>query len=275
MSACVDLTGRQFGRLTVLEKTDQRRNGKNVVWKCQCICGNMTFVTSGCLNSRQSTSCGCYNRERIRETQFVDLKGQQFGRLTVLEKTDQRRGGSVVWTCRCLCGTVKDISAHELRSGDSRSCGCYQRDRASETFTTHGMSRTPEYSIWVVMHQRTSNTNDKDYHHYGGRGIEVCERWNSFENFLADMGPRPGSEYTLEREDNNRGYDPGNCRWATHQEQCNNRRNNVFITHNGKTQTISQWARELGVSPQTLRYRLVIRKLSMEQIFRFCDKKAA
>lgn len=128
----------------------------------------------------------------------------------------------------------------------------------------HGLTDTPIHRSWMSMHQRCRNSNDRAFKNYGGRGIVVCERWASFEAFLEDLGPKPEG-YELEREDVNGNYEPGNCRWATIKEQANNRRTSRFITYDGRTQTIAQWADELGLKMHTLYRRVVIRQMPLEQ----------
>lgn len=120
---------------------------------------------------------------------------------------------------------------------------------------THGLSGTPVYQVWRAMKNRCELKSVESYQNYGGRGIKVCDRWQSFESFLTDMGPRPKG-MTVERNDTDGNYEPGNCRWATRAEQSVNKRNNVHLTANGKTQTMTEWARELGVNHTAIVYRL-------------------
>lgn len=141
--------------------------------------------------------------------------------------------GRARFVCRCDCGTEKIISSGNLGKGKSNSCGCLQREGATARLNAnrkikHGMKRrgnpAPEYAVWSMMKKRCHDPEDKDYRHYGGRGIVVCQRWrDSFENFIADMGRRPPG-LTLERKDNSKGYEPSNCKWATWTEQAKNRR---------------------------------------------------
>ncbi len=126
---------------------------------------------------------------------------------------------------------------------------------ANKRRTKHGMYRTRVYRIWAGMKQRCENPNNTAYHRYGGRGIKVCDRWQDFDNFLSDMGD-PYDWQSLDRLDNDGDYEPGNCRWATTQEQQNNLRSNRLFTHDGKTQTLAQWARDLGIAYHVLKYRL-------------------
>jgi hypothetical protein len=147
---------------------------------------------------------------------LVDMSGRKVARLTILERSARRNAtGSAFWRCRCDCGNEIEVSGVNIRNGQTQSCGCVH--------ITHGMTLSPEYRIWRGMHQRCTNPNSTKYENYGGRGITVCDRWRSFENFYADMGPRPEG-LTIERINNEQGYGPGNCKWATYSEQNLNRR---------------------------------------------------
>lgn len=181
-----------------------------------------------------------------------DLAGRQFERLTVIELRGRGKQRGARWLCRCRCGTVRIVAAHDLKSGATLSCGCLGRERRRK----HGLHRTPEYRIWASMLDRCRNPNGKYYHHYGGRGITVCERWYSFRNFIADMGQRPSPKHTIERRDNERGYSKRNCRWATKSEQMNNTRQTRLLTFRGKTQCLVWWAREIGIDHRTLNHRI-------------------
>lgn len=136
------------------------------------------------------------------------------------------------------------------------------------TTLSHGHARdgaiSKTYGVWKSMRHRCRNKNDPNYHHYGGRGITVCERWNSFENFLADMGEKPDG-LTLEREDNDRGYGPDNCRWASWSDQHRNTRHNRMLTMGGRTQCLKAWAQETGVSPVTISSRIKLYGWSVEE----------
>lgn len=177
--------------------------------------------------------------------------GARFGRWTTIgpRRPGPYPGHSTI-RCRCVCGVERDVLLCSLRSGRSSSCGCFERD----VKTTHGQSQSGgAYSSWQAMKTRCLNKKSKDFERYGACGIKVCDRWLKFENFFEDMGPRPsGTE--LERKDNDGHYEPGNCRWASDQEQANNRSNNTRI----RGKTIAEWSRETGISPSTLGNRRAV-----------------
>jgi hypothetical protein len=190
-----------------------------------------------------------------------NITGQKFGRWVVIKRNGNNAGGTALWLCKCECGNKATVRGTELRYGRSRSCGCLNSDVVSAMVTkrntTHGLSHTPIHGIWARMIQRCHNKNSPDYEKYGGRGIAVCKRWrNSFESFYADMGARPDDDAQIDRINNNGPYSPSNCRWATRSENCSNTRRNHFITYSGKTQTMSQWAREIGITHMTLWKRI-------------------
>lgn len=189
--------------------------------------------------------------------QAIDLTGQRFGRLVVLRRGADYTGAGKPqrrWICQCECGMEILTYRGGLRSGRVKSCGCLQRDVVAMNSTTHGRSTSPEYVVWSGMHARCRDASHESFQRYGARGIQVCERWNSFEAFYTDMGPRPDG-MTLERNDNDGNYEPGNCRWATRIEQARNTRKTVFITFEGETLSLADWGRRLNTKTSTLRQR--------------------
>ena len=183
-----------------------------------------------------------------------DLSGQKFGRLTAVELSGSRNGKSL-WLCQCECGNSKITMAESLLSGACQSCGCLRKQMSSQRRTTHGLSQSPEYNIWQNMHRRCGDVSHRAYWRYGGRGISVCSRWGSFQSFYDDMGPRPDS-LTLERIDNNKGYSPDNCRWATRKDQIRNRENTLVVSYKGSTIPVAELADYLKVNYFTLLDRL-------------------
>lgn len=193
--------------------------------------------------------------------------GDHFSRLTVIKYAGVRRIGTLrnaarAWECRCECGGNVTASTAQLRSGNTKSCGCLNRQRQHERGVAaypaiHGASKTPEFQSWNSMVHRCTNPKSRAYGNYGGRGIAVCDRWrNSFVNFLADMGPRPTPKHTIDRIDNNGPYSPDNCRWATRIEQARNTRRSIVLDFNGQSLTLFEWAERSGVPYKTLRSRV-------------------
>lgn len=180
--------------------------------------------------------------------------GQMFGRLTVLEEVASDLWGNPKVKVQCSCGSpVKVVNLKNLRSGASKSCGCYNREQLAAR-RLHNGEGTPEYGVWKSMWQRCTNKNNSDYANYRDR--TPPERWRDFVNFLSDMGPRPSLKHSIERTDNSKPYGPENCKWATIEEQVRNRSNNRRITYKNKTLLLVDWAKELGLTHSALSHRL-------------------
>lgn len=184
--------------------------------------------------------------------------GDKFSKLTTISIGDDRK----YFLCLCDCGEKKLVRRDHLKSGKTTSCGCVRNVLASERAhvmheanITHGMSGTRVHNIWFTMRQRCNNQKNPHYKFYGGRGIKICQRWGVFENFLADMG-EPDTDMTIDRIDNNKGYEPTNCRWASRKEQMFNTSNNHYLEHNGIIKTVTEWALDLGVHRNTLNERI-------------------
>jgi hypothetical protein len=185
------------------------------------------------------------------------LIGQRFGRLTVIDgpfKNGKKRS----WKSICDCGNESVNQQTVLRRGEAISCGCFRKEITKAVHQVHGKALTPEYKVWAGLKDRCTNTNSNVYGRYGGRGIQVCESWYAFENFMADMGERPSAKHSLDRIDNDGDYKPSNCRWATHKQQCRNKSNNVFFDTEFGRLTAPEMAEHKScvVSETTLRYRL-------------------
>lgn len=185
-------------------------------------------------------------------SRIVDVIGKKFGKLLVLEECKERdKNGGKIYKCKCDCGNISYVRRGNLiAKNGTKSCGCSHVGHSK-----HGKTNTRLYNIWLGMKNRCCNPNSTSYKNWGGRGILVCKEWKeSFETFY-DWAINNGyrDNLSIDRIDNDGNYEPSNCRWATRKEQANNTRNNVYLTYNGKTQTMTQWADEFGVSHETIR----------------------
>lgn len=180
--------------------------------------------------------------------------GQTFSRYTVIGDAEPKSGMRMV-VCRCECGTEVTVYAKNLKSGNSRSCGCLKSEKTAQRNHKHGEAKSREWRIWVGLLQRCSQNAGKNAQWYSARGITVCDRWLTFDNFLADMGRAPEGAQ-IDRIDNALGYAPDNCRWATPSQNSRNRRNNTLLTHAGETMCIQAWADRRGWSNHLISNRL-------------------
>lgn len=199
---------------------------------------------------------------------FNDLTNKRYGRWTAMEKA-ANRGKQTMWLCKCDCGTIREVNAYSLTHNGTYSCGCFAKEHPNRK--KHGLSYSATHRIWANMKDRCYNPHNKAYSDYGGRGIIVCERWkNNFEAFYEDVSKLPHFDekgYSLDRIDNEKNYEPSNVRWATSAEQNQNKRNNINITYNGKTQCLKAWAKELDMPYCTLWQRIKTLKWSAERAF--------
>lgn len=255
-----DITGKTFGFWTVNNFAERVNN--ITYFNCVCKCGTEKKVNANSLRRGETISSGCSRVE--------DVTGRKFGRLTAIRKTETKNR-QAMWECVCDCGNVGSYSLSKMKKGNTKSCGCYFKDKMKEFhedsdhsyLIKHGHStkkkQTDTYKVWAGIRTRCVNPNDTAYQNYGGRGITICERWkDSYENFLEDMGERPGKDYSIDRIDNEQGYSPENCKWATRKEQHRNTRRNVWIEFNGEKKVMADWADEYGIKRQTLKHRLAV-----------------
>ena len=185
--------------------------------------------------------------------------GERFGYWEVIKETKDRKV-----LCRCECGTEKEVQKKHLLSGKTTSCGCFRNQKASERMkknnpynVKHNMYKSRLYGIWNGLKDRCYNSNNAQYHNYGGRGIKVCEEWQEFIPFKEwALNNGYTDTLTLDRTDFDGDYEPNNCRWITIQAQQYNKRNNHLLTYNGRTQTLIEWAKERGIKYNTLQARI-------------------
>lgn len=189
-----------------------------------------------------------------------DVTGQKFGLLTAIERRPNR-GPNTIWAFRCDCGGFIETYIAAAKCGRTKSCGCLLIASQNRGHVTHGLTRrnqhVPEYASWAAAKGRCTNPHNAAFADYGGRGIKMCAEWlNDFGTFYRDMGPRP-PKTSLDRIDNGAGYQPGNCRWATRSEQAANKRNNVLVTHEGRTMILREFADLMGVGYTRLSGRMI------------------
>lgn len=218
-----NLIGQRFGKLLVHKRTENDKWGKTQ-WACKCDCGNEKVVNSRELKRGDTTSCGCNYYD---SNMAINLVGQRYGRLKVIKRMPNI-GNRTAWECVCDCETIKTVTGYELRSGRVHSCGCLRKETASKNATTHGHYYEKLHGVWNSMRQRCTNPNNKDFHHYGGRGITVCTEWNeysAFRQWALATGYKEG--LTIDRKDVDGPYCPHNCRWIPLKDQMTNRRSSL------------------------------------------------
>jgi hypothetical protein len=185
---------------------------------------------------------------------FKNLTGQKFNKLTVIDRTANRVKPSgkqvAMWLCQCDCGKYVTVASGDLKSGHTKSCGCIMKN--NKNGVTHGMCHSRAYRSWRNMRDRCFNPKYKSYKDYGGRGITVCEKWLAFEGFWEDMYEGYADNLTLDRIDNDKNYEPGNCRWITNAEQQANKRCNHLIEINGEIKPLATWAKITNIKESTL-----------------------
>lgn len=251
-----------YGRLKPIRVAPRGGSGHER-WEFRCECGAVKVARACHVLSGRTQSCGCLHAERTRDvsrSQTGIAPGDRFHRLTAVAECP-RDGGFARWSFRCECGTEVVVLAGKVKSGHTKSCGCFGREASRARRYKHGKGdqKTKEYRAWCGMKQRCHNPRSSAYQDYGGRGITVCDRWlgpDGFGHFFADMGLAPSPAHSVDRLDNSRGYSPDNCAWRTRVEQMNNRRGNVTLTHDGEALTVAEWATRLGIKQTTIRARL-------------------
>ena len=203
---------------------------------------------------------------------IVDLTGQKFGKLTVINQADPYISPSgyrkTRWCCECDCGNNVVVVASDLKRGHTQSCGCFQREMTGKALRRHGLRHTKIYHKWLDMKDRCLNKNNKRFFDYYGRGITVCDEWkNSFEAFYKwAMSHGYADNLSIDRIDVNGNYEPSNCRWITMSEQSRNKRNNVLYEYKGEIKTFSEWSRITGINYSTMLHRYHS-GLTTEEIF--------
>lgn len=210
--------------------------------------------------------------------EFMDLTDRKFNMLTVKERMSNSKQGRARWKCLCDCGNYCIVESSKLLNETTKSCGCYRKLRIGNESRKHGRARTKIYETWCHIKQRCFDKNDPRYDDWGGRGITICNEWKenfqSFYDYVSELPHFGEKGYSIDRIDNDGNYEPENVRWVTRIVQNNNTRRNHYLTYNGKTQTIAQWARELGVSPYMIYSRINRCHWSLEDALTLPSKRA-
>lgn len=230
-----DITGQRFSSLLALEYVG---SDNGAVWLFRCDCGNEVSKSGSRVRMGYINSCGCKSALNRFPASLL-CAGQKFGRLTTLSLAD-RVGHNLSWNCQCDCGASVVVLASNLSRGNTKSCGCLRQEVSRRRLIKHDLSGTTVFWTWQEMLRRCRDPKNPAYKNYGARGILVCERWDSFDAFFADMG-HPPKGLTLERIDNDAGYSPQNCKWATRKAQARNTRRNRFVEIGGERKVLAEW----------------------------------
>ena len=268
MSKTPDLVGKRFGRLIVVKRVENIRGYAG--WLCKCDCGGTKKVDTYGLNCGRVRSCGCLEQENreIRKS-FDEYIGKRYAHLLILEEYPTKSNEMRKVVCQCDCGNITVVQFNNLIHGHTKSCGCLKK--IVKPTLKHGKTETRLYNVWSNIRERCFCSTNTSYPNYGGRGITLCDEWASdftnFERWAFENGydeNAPYGECTLDRIDVNGNYEPSNCRWTNAKQQCNNKRNNRWITYNGETHTVAEWARKLDMNYVTLFNRLFKRNWTIE-----------
>lgn len=262
-----DYRGKELSYLKPIAENPELAKDGSKQWDFECVCGKVITTTPYRVVSGHIKSCGCmryknivhkeHRRDNLQKVNPEDYIGMERNRLKVIGFIRPKEKGRTKLECQCKCGKIVYVLPYQFMNGAVKSCGCQRMDELHSR-KTHGMSKHPMYVEWSSMIGRCYNTNNSNYERYGGRGIYVCDEWkDSPENFIKwaeeTGGRQPGT--TLDRSDNDGPYAPWNCRWVTMHEQSRNKRSNILLTFNGKTQCLADWAKETGIQHETLRGR--------------------
>lgn len=253
-----NLVGQKFGKLTVIKRVENDKFNK-AQWLCTCECGGSVVTNTSRLKQGLTTSCGCMKGNRGQKVIPIHV-GDKFGKLTIIEQGGSDKFSNKIWKCACECGSIVEVTAHNLRKGRTTSCGCIKR--VSD-------EHKKLYQVWKGMRARCYSPYHPSYQWYGERGIKVCEEWKnnfvSFKQWALANGFQ--MNLTIERIDFNGNYEPSNCKWIERSEQSSNTRRTIKIEYNGQTHHLKQWAKILGINYETLRSRIRDLGWSVERAF--------
>lgn len=267
-----DITGQRFERLMVVKYSHRDERKRIAVWECVCDCGNTVFAKGTHLRIGEVRSCGCLWRDTFNgrtPSNFKDLTGERFDRLVVLKRMPNTTGyNTTKWLCRCDCGTETVADRSNLIGGRMKSCGCLNSEVQAERQRTHGLSKTKLYRIWSDIITRCYNENSDGYKDYGARGIYMSDEWrNDFTAFYRDMANGYQKGLEIDRIEVNGPYSKENCRWVTHKVNSRNKRNTTYLTIDGVTKSLGDWAEISGRWYQNIHRSLRQGKSHKEAVF--------
>ena len=203
------------------------------------------------------SSVNMFPKSMKHPSNFINRIGKRYGRLKVISEAGFSQSHQrTFWNCICQCGKACKVQGKLLGNGTTKSCGCLSSELTGTRSRTHGFSKAPEYFTYHRMKKRCCDKRCPDYPDYGGRGISICRRWQSFENFLKDMGLKPSPRHSIERKNVNGNYTPSNCKWGTPKEQASNRRSTRLLTFRGEACTMTEWGRRFNLDHTTIRRRI-------------------
>lgn len=259
MGKFIDLTGQKFGKLTAIKIAGKVKvkHGTIIKWLCQCDCGNTRICPTPELRRGKAKHCGCLKVE--------NLVGKRFNKLVVIKRVENSTKGLARWLCQCDCGNLTIVATSPLKNSHIKSCGCLQKEKAGKNLIKHGLTKNKDF--YRLMHIRKGmkircySIKSDDYKNYGGRGIKICDEWLNEENGMINfynwaINNGYKDNLSIDRINVNGNYEPNNCRWITNKEQCNNKRNNHYITYNGETRTMMEWCELFNLKYNTVRYRI-------------------
>lgn len=236
----IDLTGKKFGRLSVIERVANNKDG-HTMWKCRCDCGNERIIMGKSLCSGHTQSCGCLNKEIVNNNSLIDRIGERFGRLVVVSRAEDYIAPNgkkhIRWKCLCDCGRETIVDVCQLVQGNTKSCGCLHNELLQAGNVKHGGRYDRLYKVYANMKNRCYNKNSNDYQYYGARSIKICTEWLNdytvFKKWAYSTGYDDSAQQgqcTIDRIDVNGNYEPSNCRWVSMSIQSKNRRNVINKT---------------------------------------------
>jgi hypothetical protein len=237
-----NIKGKKFNMLTAI---DYSHSNNGAFWNFKCDCGKTVCLRSSVVVHGYQKSCGCLAKSTMFKSKVNISKGDFINGLKILDN-GIKEGHNKKYSFLCTCGNEFSALISNILKGNTTSCGCQKSKINREKNLKHGMSNSSIYRLWHNIMRRCYDPKNLAYKNYGGRGIKVCKRWHSFELFYKDMGEKPKGK-SIERKNNNGNYSPSNCKWETKLIQANNTRKNIYITKDGITLTISQWAKKLNI----------------------------